>query len=84
MIAPVRVFERHLVPLDRRPAKQLIEAGRRHFRHHVTALAKSVERFHKSVDVAMPLQEAPVEPADIRSWQYALLFPPGFGAPRRP
>jgi hypothetical protein len=29
-------------------------------------VAESVERFHESVDVAMPLQEAPVEPADLR------------------
>jgi hypothetical protein len=49
------VFERHSVPLDGRLAKQLIEAGRRHFRHHVRAMAKSVERFHESVDIAMPL-----------------------------
>ena len=76
VVAPVRLFERHSVPLDGRPAKQLIEAGRRHFSHHVRALAKSVERFHESVDVAMPLQEAPVEPADIRVLAVGVIVAP--------
>ena len=66
LVAPVRTFECNSVPLDARPAKELIKAERRHFRHDVTALVKSVERFHESMDVGMPLQETPVEPADIR------------------
>ena len=52
------------MPLDVRPAKELIEA-KRPFRHDVTPLTKSVEGSHESMDVAMLLQQAPVEPADI-------------------
>jgi hypothetical protein len=65
VVAPVRAFERHPVPLDGRPVKELIKAERRHFRHDVTAVAKSDERFHESMDIDMPRQQTPVEPADI-------------------
>ena len=58
VVAPVRAVERHSVPLDARPAKELIEAERGPFRHDITALAKCVERFDETVDVGMPLQQS--------------------------
>ena len=69
VVAPVRALQRHPVPLDARPAKQLIQAERRHFRHDVRALAKSVERFHKSMDAGVPLQELQSNQLISESWQ---------------
>ena len=54
------------MPLDVRPAKKLVEAERNALGHNAAALAKSYEHLHESVDVRVSLQEAPVEPADIR------------------
>ena len=65
VLAPVRVVERHPVPLDSRPAQELIEAQLAFFRHDIAALAKRVERFYEPVDVGVPLQQAPVKPTDI-------------------
>ena len=65
VVAPVRVFERHSMPFDARPAQELIEAERRPRHHDITALPKSDECFDESVDIAISLQQTPVEPADI-------------------
>ena len=77
MIAPIRTFKRHSVPLDVSPAKELIEAECAAFHDDIAALAKRVKRFDEAMDVAVPGEQAPVEPANIgsESWQYALLFP---------
>jgi len=64
VVAPIRMFERHAVPLDARLVQELIEAESFSF-YDIATLAKRVELFDEPVDVAVPLQQAPVEPTDV-------------------
>ena len=74
MVAPIRMFERHAVSLDTRLVQELIEAESFSF-YDIATLAKRVELFDETVDVAVPLQQAPVEPTDVAVLA-ALLLPP--------
>jgi hypothetical protein len=55
VVAPIGAVERDSVPLDARPAKQLIEAECALLLNHITALPKFIERFDESMNVFMPL-----------------------------
>src|SRR6516164_1631658 len=80
VLAPVGAFERNSVPLDVRPAQQFIEAKYSAFHDDVTALAEFIERFDEPMDVAMPLRQVPIEPAEIRVLAVSVVVAP-LGSP---
>ena len=45
--------------------QQLVEGERGALDDDITALPEGVEQLHETVDVGVPLEQAPVEPADL-------------------
>ena len=65
VVAPVRAIERHAVPLDACAVEELVERPRGAIATTSRRWRNAISIFDESVDVGVPLEQAPVEPADL-------------------
>src|SRR5215831_18738542 len=63
MRAPIRTIEPHTVPFDPCLSKHLVEAALPLLCRDVASPAKGIQRAYEPVNVGVPVQPTPVEPA---------------------
>jgi hypothetical protein len=66
LLAPVRVLQLDPMPLDARPAQQLVETKRPTLLDDIAPPAKPVELPHETVDVPMLFEQVPIKPGQFR------------------
>src|SRR5262249_36007206 len=76
LLAPVGAVARTPVPFDLPPTQELIEGRRGLLHQYIAALPKLVETPHEPVNIRVPFEQAPVEPADLAVLAVGIVIPP--------